>query len=278
MDVRPSIKGGWYPQSPEVLAYTIENFLEKVDEYVYIDPPPESIFGLIVPHAGYVFSGEVAACAYKFIKGKRYDTVVILSPSHFVGRGSVITTAHTHYEIPFGYVEVSSDLVSSIRELMELRYGLDVYAVRNDPEHAVEVQLPFLRYLMADDFKIVPLMIYQQTDEVCRALSDVLLTVVNGKNFLVVASSDLSHYYPIEVARKLDKEMINRIQRFDPSGVLSAEREGVGYACGKGAIASALWLCKDLGASEVKILSYSTSGDVTGDVDSVVGYVSALVL
>ncbi len=158
----------------------------------------------------------------------------------------------------------------------ELGYGLAY--VRHDREHSLEIELPFLQRVLQTDFKLLPVMVRDQSLKVTRILGQCLAQTLRGRNALLVASTDLSHFYPQKIANQLDDEMLRSIESFDPEAVIRVEEEGRGFACGRGALAAVLWAAKGLGADTVKILHHATSGDVTGDNTQVVGYGAAAVL
>lgn len=266
-DVRPSpIAGTWYPGQSQHLA-------ESVDAYIaaaQVEPPRGEIVGIVVPHAGHLYSGAVAAHAFKCIRGLEVDTVAVLCPSHYHDDGPLLTTAHEAYGTPLGEVPVDR------RALAALESEVPMVAIRRDREHALEIELPFLQRVLKE-FRLIPVMIREQTAEVAQALGRALARVLRGRRALLVGSSDLSHFYPQHIAERLDAEMLARIDAFDPAGVLAAESDGKGFACGKGAIAAVLWAARDLGATHTRVLKHATSGDVTRDFDSVVGYGAAVV-
>jgi len=148
--------------------------------------------------------------------------------------------------------------------------------IRNDREHAIEIELPFLQRTLTGNFKLIPLMLRDQSERVTRALASALTKILSGQRALIVASSDLSHFFPQAIAQKLDREILQYIDSCDPSGLLTAEAQaeakGYGLACGYGAIAATLWAARELGATHAKVLHHATSGDVTGDYSQVVGY------
>jgi AmmeMemoRadiSam system protein B len=157
----------------------------------------------------------------------------------------------------------------------ELGYGLS--AVRNDPEHSLEIELPFLQRALPDPFRLIPVMVRDQTVTVARALGKALAKVLAGKKTVMVASTDLSHFYSRKQADILDAEMLRQVEAFDPAGVMQVEEEGKGFACGRSALAAVLWAAKDLGADTVQVLCHATSGDITGDYSEVVGYAAAVI-
>jgi AmmeMemoRadiSam system protein B len=272
-NVRPSIGGGWYPHDPGLLAQNLDIYLGNAESA----KPRGTLIGLIVPHAGHIYSGHVAAYAYNCIKGMKFDTVIIVSPSHFLTSGNILTSSHDAYETPLGIVEVDKNLMNRLNHALMDNYQERLVPVSNDPEHAIEVELPFLQHILGD-FRFLPVMIFSQDSRTAQVLGHSLARVAADRNALLIASSDLSHFYPASEARKFDHEMLRRIESFDPECVIEAESEGSGFACGKGAIASVLWACSDLGADRVEVLNYANSGDVTGDYESVVGYGAAVIL
>jgi len=158
------------------------------------------------------------------------------------------------------------------------KLNFELTPVSHDPEHSLDIELPFLQRALASEFKLLPIMVRSQDRHVLEVLGRSLAEVLKGKMFNLVASTDLSHYYDQQTAKKLDGEMLKQIESFSPEGVLEAEQRGTGFACGHAAIATVLWACRVLGADSVKLLNYATSGDVTGDYASVVGYGAAAVL
>ncbi|MCA9930694.1 MAG: AmmeMemoRadiSam system protein B [Anaerolineales bacterium] len=274
MNIRPSpIAGRWYPGRPLRLRETISRYIETADQ----DMVSGKVWGVLAPHAGFVYSGPVAAYAFACVASLQPELVVVLSPYHHVHSAPLLTTAHEAYETPLGVVPVAADVVRKLDEVLQVQAGMGLTAVRRDPEHAIEIELPFLQVLLGD-FKLVPVMLRDQRMETARALGMALADCVVGRNVLFVASSDLSHFYTQAEAAVFDKTVLQRVAAFDPAGVIRAEAEGVGFACGRGAIAAMLWATQKLGANRVQLLHYATSGDVSGDMASVVGYGAAVVV
>jgi AmmeMemoRadiSam system protein B len=187
----------------------------------------------------------------------------------------LLSSAHTAYATPLGEIHIDKECLSQLEN--QLSGTIAIERIREDQEHALEIELPFLQRVLSHPFQLLPLMVREQTRSVTEHLGHALAYVLKGKNVILVASSDLSHFYPAPVAENLDRAMLTRIESFDPDGVLNAETEGIGFACGRGAIAAALWATKDLGADRVKSLAYAHSGEVTGDLQSVVGYGAAVI-
>jgi AmmeMemoRadiSam system protein B len=160
---------------------------------------------------------------------------------------------------------------------LRLTAGIGLAPIRQDPEHSLEIELPFLQRALGGEFTLLPVMVRDASAPVTRLLGRALAKSLAERDAILVASTDLSHFYPQAIANTLDGEMLHHLESFDPEGVLRVEEEGKGFACGRGALAAVLWAARDLGANQVKILRYATSGDVTGDYGQVVGYAAAVV-
>jgi AmmeMemoRadiSam system protein B len=271
-DTRPSpIAGTWYPRNPDVLRQSIDEQLQAAE----ITLPQGEIIGVVAPHAGHRYSGHVAAYAFKCFQGLEPEIVAVVSPLHSYYPGEIISTEHDAYVTPLGEIPVDHELLDFINT--KLQDKIDFRKIRQDSEHSLEIELPFLQRVLHKPFRLLPLMILNQSSSVTKLLGETIAQALHGKSSLLVASSDLSHFYPAQIAQKYDEALLSRIEAFDPNAVLNAEDEGVGFACGRGAIATVLWAARELGADQVKILRYAHSGDVTGDNHSVVGYGSALI-
>ncbi len=275
LDVRPSpIMGTWYPDDPKRLA-------ESVDAYINSAQLPilqGTVVAVVSPHAGHRYSGPVAGHAFAAMRGMKPDLVAVVSPMHYPIATPLLTTEHTSYATPLGLVEVDREAVQALDDVLAQEAGIGITAVRRDPEHSLEIELPFLQRALGGEFRLLPLMVRETAHQVLRALGKALAMTLEGRNAMLVASTDLSHFYSQTMAQTLDAEMLRRIEAFDPQGVLEAEEQGKGFACGRGALAAVLWAAQALGADTVKILHYATSGDVTGDYSQVVGYGAAAVL
>jgi AmmeMemoRadiSam system protein B len=220
----------------------------------------------------------VAGYAFATLRGLKPDLVAVISPMHYPYPEGLLTTAHAAYETPLGTILVDVEAVQSLNDALKKELGYGLTYVRHDPEHSLEIELPFLQRALESEFKLLPIMVRDQSVRVTRALGQALAHTLRGRNALLVASTDLSHFYPQKVADELDNEMLRCIESFDPEAVLMTEEEGKGYACGRGALAAVLWAARDLGADTVKVLHHATSGDITGDYTQVVGYGAAVVL
>ena len=273
-DVRPSpIAGTWYPGNPEALAASVDSQLRGAQ----IAPPEGTVVGVIAPHAGHRYSGEVAAHAFRCLQNLTPEIVVVVSPMHQPYTGRLYTTAHDAYATPLGNVPVAHSLLDQLDEALKQRPDLPIERVQHDQEHSLEIELPFLQRVLSTPFHLLPLMLRDQSKETCETLGRTLAEVLADQSHVLVASSDLSHFKGVELARQLDTVILERVEAFDPAGVIDADEQGLGSACGRGAIAAVLWAAQGLGANQVEVLKYATSGDITGDLSSVVGYAAAVI-
>jgi hypothetical protein len=275
LDLRPSpIAGTWYEGRPEILQQNIDNDLDRAK----LPELPGEVIGVIAPHAGHRYSGAVAGYAFAAIRGQRPDLVAVIAPMHHPHAEALITSAHDAYTTPLGPVPIDKSALEELNAILKMDLGFGLSAVPRDPEHSLEIELPFLQRALASDFKLLPIMVRAQDPGISQGLGKALASVLRGKNYALVASTDLSHFYDQETAKKLDSEMLRQIEAFSPEGVFEAERSGAGFACGHAAVAAVLWAARELEADTVKLLHYATSGDVTGDDSSVVGYGAAAIL
>ena len=278
-DVRPSpIAGQWYPGDPRQLAAAVDSYLSAATPAAELGG---AVVAVVAPHAGHRYSGPVAGHAFAAVRGLTPSLVAVVGPMHSPARGRVLTSAHGAYETPLGAVAVDGEARDALNDAFARALGGELGAgltpVRNDDEHSVEIELPFLQRALAGDWRLLPLMVRDQRREVARALGSALARTLRGRLALLVASTDLSHFYPQAEANRLDAELLRRVEAFDPDAVLRAGDEGVGEACGIGALAAVLWAARELGADRVRVLSYATSGDTSGDYERVVGYAAAVV-
>ncbi len=235
------------------------------------------VIAVIAPHAGHRYSGRTAAHAFASVYGQVRDLVAVLSPMHTPYPADLLTSAHRAYSTPLGAVPIDQGAVTELTQQLA-QQELFLTPVANDKEHSLEIELPFLQRALRAPFQLLPLMLRSQSPKIARQVGQALARVVEGQNSLLVASTDLSHFYPQAVAEKMDGEMLRRIKNFRPEDLFTAERSGKGYACGLAAVAAVLWAAQALGANQVEIVHYSTSGEETGDFHSVVGYGAAVVL
>ena len=274
-DVRPSpLAGHWYDSDPEVLARSVDGYLDSAQ----LPELEGDVIAVIAPHAGHTYSGAVAGYAFATLRGRSPDLVAVIAPMHHPYSELLITTAHDAYSTPLGDVLVDKDALHELDGLLrsELHFGLS--PVENDPEHALEIELPFLQRALSSPWKLLPVMVRVREASISERLGKALAKVLRDKNFALVASTDLSHFYNQQTALTYDRAMLNAIESFNPDGAFDLERAGKGFACGLGAFTAVMWAARELGADKVKVLRHATSGNVTGDYSSVVGYGAAAIL
>jgi hypothetical protein len=261
------IAGTWYPGNSNTLRKEIQAYLEGA-------VPPEikgKPAALVSPHAGYIYSGPVAAFGYKILKKAEFDKVVIVGPSHRAYfRGAAVYGAGG-FETPLGVVETDAGLTAGITEADPIIKSVpDAHA----QEHSIEIQLPFLQVVLGE-FRFVPILMGDQSRSTCESLAKAIIPHVSDGKTLLVASSDLSHYRPYDSAVKIDRRVLERIEQMDAEGLLDDLESGRAEACGGGPIAVAMMVSKSIDAKNSAVLKYANSGDVSGDRSGVVGYVSA---
>jgi MEMO1 family protein len=265
---RSLIAGSWYPGNPRILEKDIQHYFNEAPD----TPIRGQILGLVAPHAGYVYSGQVAAHAYKQIKGETYEVVFVIGPSHRSYFRGVSLFNQGGYETPLGIVRVHQAIAE---RLLEEDPRISFLPEVHMQEHSVEIQLPFLQVALGD-FLFVPLMMGDQDEETCRALAEAIVSCSGDKKILVVGSSDLSHFHSYEQALAMDKRILDHLGKMDERGLLRDLEKGTGEACGGGPAAVTLMVAKQLGADKAVVLKYANSGDVTGDKSGVVGYAAAV--
>ena len=270
----PSVAGAFYEGTAEALKAQIEYcFLHRLGPRripKVHEAGPRRITGLICPHAGYEYSGPVAAKAYcELALDGKPDTVVILGPNHR-GYGSPLATAQEGFwRTPIGDVEVDSEIANAI---VHESHIVDIDNLAHLEEHSIEVQLPFLQYLYGSKFKFVPICFQMQDLDSAVEVGKVLAAVLASENAVVIASSDMTHYEPQRNAVAKDTVALEAAEAMDEKRFHSSiEKQNVS-ACGYGPIAALIAAVKGLGAKEGELLCYKTSGDITGDYSSVVGY------
>lgn len=273
-DVRPSpIAGQWYPADPNSLA-------KKVDSYIQSAVLPViqgEVVAIMAPHAGHRYSGPVAGYAFASLQDMSPNLVAVISPMHYPFSEPLLTSAHRAYATPLGEIPLDIHALIEVNRLLENELGFGISRIRKDPEHSLEIELPFLQRVLKQPFHLLPIMVRDQHLQTARHLGIALAQVLKDRQAVIVASSDLSHFYPQSMAAELDREFLRQVEAFDPQGVIRVEEEGRGFACGRAAVAAMLWASKELGADHAQILNYATSGDITGDYSGVVGYAAAVV-
>ncbi len=269
---RPAVAGTWYPGSAAALKRAVENHLARADADAVGDPGElVELVALVAPHAGLMYSGPVAAHAYRLLRDHPCDVIVLVGPSHFVRFEGVSVYAAGGFQTPLGVAEIDEPCATAIMQATAI---VGDYPAAHAREHSLEMQLPFIR-LVAPSTKIVPLVMGSQSSEMSRKLGDALATALSGRRALLVASTDLSHYYDAQTASQLDRIVIDYVAGFDADGLQSALDRRPEHACGGGPTVAVMRAAHALGARDAVVLNYADSGDVSGDKASVVGYMAA---
>ncbi len=269
------IAGMWYPGSPRELTRAVDDMLARV-------PPPSAsgdLVALIAPHAGYAYSGPIAAHAYRQLEKRADDLIVLLGPSHFEDFGSVAVSAKKYYQTPLGDVELDTACITALARHVRIN------RVESDREHSLEIQLPFLQRVLGK-FKIVPLMLSRpfyiagpDAYTPCQQLAFALAELAKTRRFLMVASSDLSHLNDYAAVKHNDARLAEFLEAFDVGKLVEYMWEDYECrACGDTAIVTALLTAKQLGATRARVLYRTNSGDVTGNRaagEYTVGYLAA---
>jgi len=272
VDIRnPILAGTWYPGDKNSLQKSIHDSLDSVSPI----KPSGNITAIIVPHAGYLYSGRVAAHAYKLIKNERFDRVIMIGPSHRFGFKGVSVNLQSGYRTPLGTVLVDRVLAKKIIDTSpQIKWVPQAHA----NEHSLEIQIPFLQTVL-EDFKIIPIVMGQQDLRTCTELTASLTKLINRSDrTLLLASTDLSHFHDYKKAVKLDSIFTGYVKSNDPTGLAKAVAAGECEACGVGPVITVMMTAYNLKADRTVILNYANSGDVTGDHRRVVGYLSAVLI
>ncbi len=261
----PALAGSWYPGNPEILSRDVKRYLENAKK----EKVEGQIVALVSPHAGYTYSGQVAAYAYRLVEGMTFDSVIVVGPSHrFAFKGASLW-AQGGFRTPLGVVPVDAELS---KKLMEKRKEIRFIREAHDQENSLELQIPFLQTALKS-FKLVPIAMEPDWSwETCQYLASAIAETVKGKKVLLVASTDLSHYYTYRIAVELDRMVLNHFERFDVDGLNRDLKSNRVEACGGGPVITIMLAAKALGANKGLVLKYLNSGDVTGDRSRVVGY------
>lgn len=271
-NVRPSLLAGtaWYPGDPKILRKTIRQYLDQVQ----LPSIQTKVLGLISPHAGFEFSGQVAAYGYKAVSKFKYDQVVILSPLHRLFSDRYVTSSASFYETPLGRVPVDEKAIRILSQMIRLE------SVLYDNEHSLEIQLPFLQMVLGE-FHLIPIMVGSRDINACEDIVSALIKVSKKNKTLFVASSDLHHIANYEEVVQHDQKVIDALVGYDLKEIRHILQPKDCTVCGKIPISIVLEVTKRLGADQVKILYHTNSGNITGEKQPgqyTVGYVSAVVV
>ena len=274
MQVRtPAVAGMFYPKEKEELKTVIHDcFLHPLGPRKI--PPTlsdEKIFGIICPHAGYMYSGPVATNSFYVISSQKPELVIITGPNHYGLGCNVAVMKEGIWKTPLGEVEVETECAIEINKISK-DIELDFFSHTRD--HSLEVQIPMLQQIYSHKFKILPIILIQQDYNTAKKVGFAIAKIAKMRKTMIIGSSDFTHYEENNFAHKQDSVLIEPILNLDLDGFYRILQEKQVSACGYGAIASTMMACKELGAKEGRLLKYATSGDVTGDKSSVVGYAS----
>ncbi len=264
---KPAVAGSFYPSSPERLRSMVDAYLDEASAHVQPGKP----VGIVSPHAGYVYSGAVAAYAFKRID-PGVERAVILAPSHRARFNGAAIVPEGFYETPLGNVAIDG-VVSGALDRLDC---FSLLKEAHELEHSLEVQLPFLQRVLGQ-FSIVPVVIGTTDLDLCREIAEGLHAALaaDDAQTAVIISTDLSHYHPYDDARVMDRRFIDVVATMDEAMVNEVIATGRAEACGEGPVMTGMALCKRMGAKRATILTYANSGDTAGGRDQVVGYFAA---
>lgn len=276
----PSVAGIFYPEDAINLKRMINGFVSDVPDYVpdyFKKNGIHNFFSLIVPHAGYIYSGSVAAYGYSLLKDREIETVIIIGPSHYSYFEGFALAYFNSFLTPLGEVPIDIDFSNLLAE--EGRGVFEYLKNAHIREHSIEVQLPFLQETIKDGFKIVPLLMGEQNIRASEEGAEILTKVLTNydKNYIIIVSTDLSHYHNSMLAEKMDTKFINTIKELNPRKLLSLAESNEIEACGIGPVATMLTTAIKMNRRNIKDLVYKHSGEVSKDYDRVVGYTSIAV-
>ena len=266
-----AVAGTWYPSHPAALRRAVDAYLDAADEAAPAMPADVHVRALVAPHAGLMYSGPVAAHAYRLVAGSAPAAVVLVGPSHHLAFEGVAIWPDGVFETPFGDVPIAAALAQRLLAACPLVHDRPAAHL---PEHCLEMQMPFVAAILPD-VPIVPLVMGRQSASTIRGLAAGLSDACRGRDVLLVASSDLSHFEPREVAGAMDGAVAACVDAFDDAGLERLLAREPRHACGGGPMVAVLAAARALGADASRVLHYGDSGEVSGDTSAVVGYLAA---
>ena len=277
---KPSVSGIFYSSNKEQLVDELKGcFTNKIFGPGRLPPSDQvrKIYGMVSPHAGYLYSGSVAANGYYSVSSSKFNNVILVGPNHYGLGSSVATTMNGVWESPIGDVMVNPQVA---KDIASRATSMDFDEFAHSRDHCLEVQIPFLLFA-TEKFRIVPIILTNQDEYLALELGSAISDTVNdciskGDEFMLIASSDFTHYESNSEAHRKDSQLIKSILSLDITAFYYTLRQYNVSACGYGAIATVMVAAKNLGATRGELIRYATSGDVTGDKSSVVGYSSIL--
>jgi MEMO1 family protein len=260
----PAVAGLFYPADAKPLAQMVDDYLSRAPP-----PPAHHVLALVAPHAGYSYSGPVAAWSYALLKGRNVSRVVVIAPSHYEAFDFSAVYDGGAYETPLGPVPVDAAFGA---KFAKANPSIQISEAGHGPrEHALEVQLPFLQRVLGP-FQLVPIIMGDQSYDASRALGVAIASLIQGTDTLIVASSDLSHYHAYDDAVRIDHKTLHALESWDYFNLSRNFERHVWEACGGGPIVAAMIAAERLGANRAEVLQYANSGDTAGDRSRVVGY------
>jgi len=268
---KPVVAGTFYPNDSDELIQTIQNcFTHKFGPNQTIPKKDiEQIFGIICPHAGYMYSGPIASHSYYEISAQEIDLAIIVGPNHLAIGSKIATMTDAKWETPLGISEVDSE---SSNELMDIADNIEQDYFSHSKDHSLEVQVPFLQETFPTNLKILPIIMAKQDIDAAIEVGNAISHIAKSRKTMIIGSSDFTHYEENSFAHKQDMALIEPILKLDVSRFYETLSEKNVSACGYGAIAATMIACKNLGSKKGELLAYATSGDVVGNKESVVGY------
>ena len=276
MEIRtPAVSGTFYPENEKKLKNLIhECFMHPIGPgKTSPTDSNEKIYGVICPHAGFVYSGPVACHSFYSISASTSNLAIIVGPNHYGIGQNVASMIDVSWKTPLGLAEVDSNSVLELREYLDI---LEIDSFSHSKEHSIEVQIPMLQEVFSHEMKILPISLINQEQKTATLVGSAIAKIAQKKDALLIGSSDFTHYEENGFAHRQDLALIDPILKLDVDEFYKILYERKVTACGFGAIASIMTACKELGATQGKLLKYATSGDVSGDKSSVVGYASII--
>lgn len=267
------VSGLFYASSEDLLRENIKNFYDSISK----DNKYTEIVAGITPHAGYVYSGKTACYTFKQLEDNIPETFVILGPNHTGFGTNVDACDYDKWETPLGLIDVDNEFID---ELLKVDENVCIDNTAHIKEHSIEVEIPFIQYICKEKpVKIVPLVISQQIPQLCEKLASSIKTVSEKLNrkIVLIASTDLTHYEDSETAKYYDTKVMNSVNDMDTNQLVKDIIDYDITMCGYGPTICAIEYAKLSNANNSNVLKYSNSGDVSGDYDSVVGYMSAII-
>lgn len=265
----------FYPKNKQELKSTIKDcFLHRLGPgKIFPTDDTRNVFGVICPHAGYAYSGPVAANSFYAISALRPELVVLVGPNHWGLGCDIAAMKEGVWETPLGEVEVDSEAASEISKASK---AVELDFLSHTRDHSLEVQVPMLQEIYQHRFKILPVIMIDQTQKSATELGMAIAKISRDRKTVIVGSSDFTHYERNELAHSQDGALIEPILKMDVARFYGVLQQRQVSACGYGAMSATITACRELGAERAELARYATSGDVTGETDSVVGYASVV--